>query len=96
MSLQSGQLIEFRILAVTAFFAADRVLIGVQVIRVVPIGVTVLRAQAIGVHRRMHSPRVNFFEGVILVDEEDAIAVFLEKSWEKCLVHARTERTLEV
>src|ERR1019366_2089381 len=94
LSLQRGQLIEFCILAVAAFFAADRVLIAVQVIGIVPVGVTVLRAQAIGVHRRVHRPGVNFFERVILVDKKDAIAVFLEEPGEKHLVHARTERTL--
>src|ERR1700681_4887866 len=84
LSLQSGQFIEFRILAVAAFFAANRLLIAVQVIGVVPVGVTALRAQAIGVHRRMHSPWVNFLKRVVLVDEEDAISVLLEKAGKKC------------
>src|SRR6266851_8896084 len=96
LSLQSGQLIEFRILSVAAFLAADRLLIAVQVIGIIPIGVAVLRAQTIGVYRRMHSPRVNLFERVILVDEEDAVAIFLEQAGEKCQVHTRTERTLEI
>ena len=39
---------------------------------------------------------MHFFERIILVDEKDPIAVFLEKPREKCRVHARTERTLEI
>src|SRR5208282_4750397 len=45
---------------------------------------------------RMHSPGVNFLEWVILIDEKDAIAVFLEQPRKKRRVHARTERTLEI
>ncbi len=96
LSLQSGLLVEFRILAVAAFLAVDRLLIAVQVIGIVPISVAVLRAQTIGVYRRVHSPGVNLFERVILVDKKDAVAIFLEKPGEKCLVHARTERALEI
>src|SRR4029077_11048305 len=92
---EDGEFYGFCILAVAAFFAADRVLIAMKVIGVIPIRFTVLRAQAIGIHRRVHSPGMNFFERVILVDEKDAIPVFLEKPGEKRLVHARTERTLE-
>src|SRR5271166_4196840 len=72
LSLQSGPFVEFRVLAVAALLSADGMLIAVQVIGIVPVGITVLRGQAIGVHCRVHRPRVNLFERVILVNEKNA------------------------
>jgi hypothetical protein len=40
LGLQSGQPVEFRILTFAAFFSADGMLISMQVISIIPVGVT--------------------------------------------------------
>src|SRR6202041_1496414 len=66
------------------------------VVGVIPIGIVVLRGQAIGVDRRMDRPWVNLFQRKILIYEKNSVAVFLEQSGKKRGVHARAERTLEI
>lgn len=56
------------------------VLVRVQIIRQLPVGVIVLRGETIRIHRSMNRPRMNFSKRIVLVDEQNAIAVLLEIS----------------
>jgi hypothetical protein len=67
-----------------------------HVVGEIPIGVRVLRRQTMGVHRGMGGPRMDLGQREILVDENDAIAVFLQQVGKQGLVHPGAERAFEV
>ena len=50
---------------------------GVQVIHVGPVDVSALRGQAVGVHRGVHGPGVNFLEREVLVNEAHLVLVVI-------------------
>ena len=72
------------------------VLIGVNVIREIPVGIDVLYCQAVGVNSGMNRPGMNFRQRIIFVNEDNAVAVFLEDFGKQCLVHSGAKWTLEV
>src|ERR1700730_4003595 len=70
-------------------------LVGVNVIREIPVSIVVLRRQAIRVRRGMLRPGMTF-QRVILVDKRHPVAVLFEYFWKQSLVHACAIRAPEI
>ena len=94
--LLHGEAIELRVFPLASFVHGDGVLIGVEKIGVVPIGVTGLSGQAIGIDGGVNGPGVNLLQWVILVDDQQAVAVLLENLWKERGMHTRAEGAFEV
>ena len=60
LALQHGEPVEFFETGWRRFFVAHIVLVGVNIIRKIPVSIAVLRRQAVGVHRGVDCPRMNF------------------------------------
>ena len=95
-ALQHGELVQRIQARAGRFFVAYLVLVGVNVIGKVPISVAALRRQAVGIHRGVHCPGMNFHQWIVLVEERDPVAVLLEYLREQCLVHARAKRAFQI
>src|SRR5580765_1875696 len=77
LALQHGGPVQESILRVVALLPAYRLLVGVQVVGVIPVGVVILRSQAICIHSCANGPGMNFRQRVVLVYEQDLVAIFL-------------------
>ena len=77
LPLQHGGPVQDSILRVVALLSAYVLLVGMQVVGEIPVGVVVLRGQAIGIDRRVNGPGMNLGQRIILVDEQYPVAVFL-------------------
>ena len=96
LTLHQRGAVDQRKLSIVALGSIDHVLVPVKIVGEVPVSIVVLRSEAIGIDRSVSGPGMNFRQRVILVDEQNAIAVFLEDLRKQGLVHARTEGALEV
>src|ERR1051326_8909216 len=96
LALVHCNVIKRRELGSIAFQRINFPLIVMHVVREIPIGIIVLRCEAIGVYSSMHGPGMNFRERKIFVHELYFVAIFLQQLRKQCLVHARTIRAFEV
>src|SRR5690242_204595 len=96
LALQSGYLIDGFVPRRKRLLLIHFLFVVVDVIGEVPISILVLRRQAIGVNRGVERPGVYLYQRIVLVDEGDPVAVFLQDLWKQCAVHGRTIGAFEV
>src|SRR5881396_3938801 len=62
----------------------------------IPIGVVVLRRQAVCIYSGVDGPGMNFREWKVFIYEGDAVSIFLQQLRKQGLVHARAVGTFEI
>src|SRR5437879_8264642 len=67
-----------------------------DVVGEITIGIIVLRRQAVCIYGGMDGPRMNFREWKVLIDDGDAVSIFLQQLRKQGLVHARAVGTFEI
>ena len=94
LTLRHGDAIERGKLGVVTLFRIHFSLVGMDIVGEIPIGVLVLRRQAVGVHRGVGGPGMNLRQRKVLVDERHAVAIFLQQFGKQRLMHAGAERDI--
>src|SRR5580698_2041580 len=96
LTLLCGQAVERPELLIPSLLRTDLTLIGVKIVSHLPVGVTALRSQTVGIDGGVRGPGMNFGQGIVLVNEFHAVAIFLQNLRKQSLVHAGAERAFEI